>query len=229
MVLMSDPEDDFVRLRSQMVEEQLKGRSISDPGVLQAMGEIPRHLFVPEELRKQAYEDGPLPIGHDQTISQPYMAALMTEKLCLTGAETVLEVGTGSGYQAAVLFRLAARVISVEQNLQLSEAARRILSHLGFMDRITLVVGDGSVGFSECAPFDRIIVTAGSPCIPRSLMGQLKEGGILILPLGERAHQILLRITKTAEGLKTEELVDCTFVPLVGEEGWGGTGEAEDE
>ena len=229
MTLMSDSESDFVRLRLAMVKEQLSDRGISDERVLDAMREVPRHLFVPEELRSQAYNDGPLPIGYEQTISQPYMVGLMTEKLSLTGAETVLEVGTGSGYQAAVLSNLAARVISIEQNSHLSELARAILTDLGYMSNIALVVGDGSLGYRERAPFDRIIVTAGSPRIPRSLVGQLKEGGILVLPLGERAHQVLLQIKKTTEGLKTVELADCTFVPLMGEEGWGGAGEVKDE
>jgi protein-L-isoaspartate(D-aspartate) O-methyltransferase len=229
MVSMSDPENDFLRLRSQMVEEQLRGRGISDAQVLKIMGEVPRHLFVPEDLRQQAYDDGPLPIGCDQTISQPYMVGLMTEKLCLTGVESVLEVGTGSGYQTAVLSRLAAIVISIELSSQLSESARRVLSDLGWMGNVTLVVGDGSIGYPDCAPFDRIIVTAGSPCIPRPLVHQLKEGGILVLPLGERARQVLLQLTKMPDGLKTVELVDCTFVPLIGQEGWGGTGEGKDE
>jgi protein-L-isoaspartate(D-aspartate) O-methyltransferase len=193
------------------------------------MGEVPRHLFVSQELQPKAYEDGPLPIGCEQTISQPYMVGLMTEKLCLTGVETVLEVGTGSGYQAAILSKLAAHVISIEQNPVLAESARRVLLDLGFLTNITLVVGDGSVGHSEGFPFDRIIVTAGAPGVPRSLIAQLKEGGILVLPLGERSHQVLIQITKTPRGLKTVDLVECTFVPLRGEEGWNRAGEKEKE
>jgi protein-L-isoaspartate(D-aspartate) O-methyltransferase len=220
MVLTSENEADFERQRLLMVEEQLRKRGISDDLVLRAIAETPRHLFIPAEIQPNAYEDGPLPIGFDQTISQPYMVGLMTEKLCLTGSERVLEVGTGSGYQAAILSKLAAHVVSIEHYPLLSASARQVLARLGLLERIVLAVGDGSLGFPEMAPFDRIIVTAGSPRIPRSLLGQLAEGGILILPLGERERQVLIRVTKQGGAFQTVELVDCTFVPLVGEEGW---------
>jgi len=208
--------DEFVRARRAMIERDLVARGIRDARVLEAMGAIERELFVPEKLRGFAYEDRPLPIGAGQTISQPYMVAFMTELLSLKGTERVLEIGTGSGYQTAVLGKLAAQVYSIEIIPQLSERAKILLDRLGF-DNVHLKVGDGFFGWEEASPFDAIVVTAAAPKIPEPLWRQLREGGRLILPLGaERQRQRLVRVTKSDGKQVVEELSGVVFVPLTG-------------
>lgn len=206
----------FARARRAMIERDLMPRGIRDPRVLEAMGSIERELFVPEKLRSRAYEDRPLPIGEGQTISQPYMVAFMTEQLHLKGAERVLEIGTGSGYQTAVLGKLASEVYSIEIIPKLSEGAKMLLSQLGF-DNVHLKVGDGFFGWQEHAPFDAILVAASAPKIPEALWRQLREGGRLIMPLGaERQGQVLVRVTKSDGKQVVEQLTEVVFVPLTG-------------
>ncbi len=210
---------DYDRMRAAMVEAQIRRRGIGDPRVLAALARVPRHEFVPENLRAMAYDDTPLPIGGGQTISQPYMVALMTEALGLQGGEKVLEVGTGSGYQAAVLAELGCHVISVERDPDLAEQAARRLERLGYDVRV--VVGDGTLGVPEEAPFQAILVTAGAPRVPPSLEAQLHpEGGVLVIPVGDRGVQELLRLTRWGGRVLREGLGGCRFVPLVGKEGW---------
>jgi protein-L-isoaspartate(D-aspartate) O-methyltransferase len=199
-----------------MIERDLVARGIRDRRVLEAMGAIDRELFVPEKLRAFAYEDRPLPIGEGQTISQPYIVAYMTEQLRLIGTERVLEIGTGSGYQTAVLAKLAREVYSIEIIPRLSERAKVVLDRLGF-DHVHLKVGDGFFGWEEQRPFDAILVTAAAPTIPEALWQQLSEGGRLILPLGaEGQTQRLVRVSKSAGKQVVENLSAVVFVPLTG-------------
>jgi protein-L-isoaspartate(D-aspartate) O-methyltransferase len=186
---------DFAALRHRMVQSQLRGRGITDERVLAVMEEAPRHLFVPEGQRKRAYGDEPLPIGLGQTISQPYMVARMTELLRLSGTETVLEIGTGSGYQAAVLGRLAARVWTVERHPELAKRAEQVLLDLGYAN-IEVVVGDGTVGLPAAAPFDAVVVTAAAPCVPEALREQLSVGGLMVIPVSAGSNQDLLLLEK---------------------------------
>lgn len=211
--------DIYERARSAMVEEQLVRRGIRQKEVLDAMRRVPRHLFVDPGLYAQAYGDTPLPIGDKQTISQPYMVALMTEALKLTGTEKVLEIGTGSGYQSAVLALIAERVFSIERISSIASAARRTLDSL-HCSNVVVRFGDGTLGWAEEAPFDAIIVTAGSPDIPPALMEQLKTGGRLVIPVGTEGVQELLRITKGERRITKEVLTGCMFVKLVGKYGW---------
>jgi len=209
--------DIYARKRRQMVAEQLAGRDISDRRVLEVMGRVPRHLFVLPPYRDQSYEDYPLPIEEGQTISQPYIVALMTQSLGLEGGEKVLEIGTGSGYQAAVLAELKARVFSIEINPRLAEQAARTVRELGYRD-IRVKSGDGFFGWPEEAPFDGVIVTCASPRIPPLLVEQLKEGGRLIIPLGDaRQSQVLTLAIKTGGKLRTREISGVRFVPMTGE------------
>jgi protein-L-isoaspartate(D-aspartate) O-methyltransferase len=206
-----------------MVETQIEARGISDARVLRAMSVIPRHLFVDEGLIEQAYTDSPLPIGEYQTISQPYIVALMTQAMELKGRERVLEIGTGCGYQTAVLASLADRVFSVERIASLAASARRILDKLNFFN-VAIRVGDGSYGWREEAPFDAIITTAGAPEIPQYLVEQLAAGGRMVVPVGGRDVQTLYKLTRSAENpqeIKKEDLGGCRFVSLIGESGWG--------
>ncbi len=208
--------------RKRMVEAQLKARGIKDRRVIDAMLKIPRHLFVEEAMAAQAYNDNPLPIGEKQTISQPYMVALMTELLQLGGKEKVLEIGTGSGYQAAVLALLADRVYTIERIRPLAMKARKALDSLGLLN-INIKISDGTMGWKEEAPFDAIIVTAGSPDIPSVLTDQLAHGGRLVIPVGDKYEQTLVRVTKQEDGsLLRENLLGCRFVKLVGKFGWEG-------
>ncbi len=202
-----------------MVRSQLLQRRIRDARTLDAMRRVPREAFVPEKYRLRAYDDRPLPIGEDQTISQPYMVALMTEALELTGHETVLEIGTGSGYQTAVLAEIATRVVSIERIGVLAEKARARLQRLGYTN-VTVLTGDGTQGAAEHAPFDAIIVTAGSPGVPLSLKEQLADGGRLVIPVGSRGYQELNRIRRRGKDFVTENLGGCVFVPLIGVQGW---------
>lgn len=211
--------DPYLTLRLRMVEEQLEKRGIADQRVLRAMQEVPRHLFVPEAYRASAYEDCPLPIGQGQTISQPYIVALMLEALELSGHERVLEVGTGSGYQAALLGQLAQHVTTVEIIPELAQSARELLNRLAY-HTVEVVAANGSIGWKAKAPYDAIIVAAASPLVPPSLIEQLKEGGRLLLPVGPRHEQHLLRVRKRGGIAITEDLGECAFVPLVGKEGW---------
>ena len=203
--------------RERMVEQQLVG--ITDPAVRRALAAVPRHAFVPDALGAQAYANGALPIGQQQTISQPFIVARMTELLLLTGTEKVLEIGTGSGYQTAVLARLCARVISVERVGELASAARRRLADLR-LNNITVLQADGTLGRSEYAPYDAILVTAGAPDVPRPLLAQLADGGRLVLPVGDSESQQLLRITRRGDSFERETFDDCRFVPLIGRFGW---------
>ena len=205
-----------------MVDSQIRSRGVTDERVLKAMGKIPRHLFVDEGLVEQAYNDNPLPIGERQTISQPYIVALMTDALELNGSEKVLELGTGSGYQTAVLAELAERVFSIERIASLATKARRVLESLGYFN-VVIRVGDGTYGWREEAPFDGILVSAGSPDIPQPLVEQLSIGGRLVIPVGGRYTQTLYRVTRLSENVedvKTEDLGGCRFVNLIGEHGW---------
>jgi len=205
--------------RARMVEEQLVPRGIKDKFVLKAFKDVPRHEFIPEEYQNKAYADHPIPIGEDQTISQPYMVALQTECLALNGRERVLEVGTGSGYQTAILASIVKWVYSVERFPGLASKAEERIRALGYTN-FSIKTGDGSLGWPENAPYDGIIVTAGSPGIPKSLVGQLKDGGRLVIPVGGEFGQILTIVEKNAGVLKKTEVCSCTFVPLIGEEGW---------
>jgi protein-L-isoaspartate(D-aspartate) O-methyltransferase len=210
---------DYSKARVKMVEEQIIGRGIKDPRVIKAMKKIPRHLFVEEALQAQAYSDHPLPIGEKQTISQPYIVALMTEALQLKGREKVLEVGAGSGYQAAILGEMALKVFSIERVRSLALGARKLLYDLGYLN-VEIKVSDGTDGWAEESPFDAIIVTAGSPVIPQPLLDQLALGGRLVIPVGDAFAQDLTRVTKTEEGFKKEDLGSCRFVKLIGRHGW---------
>jgi len=210
---------DFPKARLKMVEEQIIARGIKDDKLIAAMKKIPRHLFVEEALQSQAHTDHPLPIGEKQTISQPYMVALMTEALLLTGKEKVLEVGTGSGYQAAILAELSEKVFSVERIRSLAIRARKLLYELGYFN-VEIKIFDGTFGWMEESPFDAIMVTAGSPDIPQPLIDQLSVGGRLVIPVGDALVQDLFRVTKTEEGVKKEDLGGCRFVKLIGKYGW---------
>ena len=210
---------DFPKARLKMVEEQLTSRGIKDARLIAAMQKIPRHLFVEEALQSQAYTDHPLPIGEKQTISQPYMVALMTEALLLTGKEKVLEIGTGSGYQTAILAELSEKVFSVERIRSLAIRARKLLYELGYFN-LEIKIFDGTFGWIEESPFDAIMVTAGSPDIPQPLIDQLSIGGRLVIPVGDALVQDLFRVTKTEEGVKKEDLGGCRFVKLIGKYGW---------
>ena len=209
----------FEELRISMVEKQIKSRGIRHAGVLKAMETVPRHLFVPERLREYAYDDGPLSIGEAQTISQPYMVALMTECLEPHGKDKVLEVGTGSGYQTAILASLVDQVVSVERIASLATKASRLLNELGYQNT-NVIVADGSLGLREESPFDGILVTAGAPSIPETLVDQLKVGGRLVIPVGGDYHQTLYKMTRVSKGTKEERITGCVFVPLIGAYGW---------
>ena len=209
----------YTQARERMVQEQLVSRGISDPRVLAAMGRVPRHLFVDESLRDRAYDDHPLPIGEGQTISQPYMVALMAETLQLTSSECVLEVGTGSGYLTAVLAELCARVLSVEMSEYLAGRARMTLQELGYHN-VTVYLGDGTLGWDAAAPFDAIVVGAAAPCLPRPLLSQLRLGGRLVIPMGEEDLQTLVRVWKAPTGIREEYFGECRFVKLHGAYGW---------
>ncbi len=214
-------DDGYESDRHRMVAAQLAARGIEDARVLEAMRRVPRQAFVPAELQSRAYDDAPLPIGAHQTISQPYMVALMTEALELSDAgERVLEVGTGSGYQSAVLAELGARVLSLERIPELASRARDVLGRLGYLDRVTVEVADGTLGWRADAPWDAILVTAGAPQIPRPLVEQLRVGGRLVLPMGEEELQTLVRIRRGPDGIAEEYLGECRFVKLLGSQGW---------
>lgn len=210
---------DYLTARKIMVQRQLVGRGIKDRRVLAAMEEVPRHFFLDGSLWNEAYDDSPLPIGEGQTISQPYMVAVMTELLKLVGNEKVLEIGTGSGYQAAVLTRLCQWVYSVERIEALSERARKAVDTCGYTN-ISFIVGDGTQGWPDNAPYDGIIVTAGAPNIPHTLVEQLVEGGRLVIPVGDRFSQVLKLVTRTKDGTIVQSHTGCRFVDLVGKFGW---------
>jgi protein-L-isoaspartate(D-aspartate) O-methyltransferase len=202
-----------------MVEEQLAGRGIDEPRVLAAMRKLPRHRFVEEALRDRAYGDHPLPIGESQTISQPYIVAAMTQLLRLSGSEKVLEIGTGSGYQTAVLADLARRVCSIERLPGLAMRARRLLEELGYTNAVVRIA-DGTYGWTDEAPFDRILVTAGAPVVPAPLFQQLSEGGRLLVPVGDAQSQILHVVEKVDGQMRVSLDCGCVFVKLVGRYGW---------
>lgn len=213
----------FDIVRKKMVQDQIVARGVSDRRVLDAMLKIPRHIFVQEAFALQAYSDTALPIGEKQTISQPYMVALMTEQLALTGREKVLEIGTGSGYQTAILATLADRVYSAERIRPLALRARKCLDSLKLFNvQLRINDSEGSpIGWEEEAPFDAIIVTAGAPEVPSILIDQLAPGGRLVIPVGNDAEQQLLRIVKNDQGeLESSTSVACRFVPLIGKQGW---------
>jgi len=205
--------------REKMVKNQLEKRGIKDPRVLAAFRKVPRHLFIPEGMRNRAYEDCPLPIGHGQTISQPYTVARMTEALELTGSEIVLEIGAGSGYQAAILAELCEWVYTVERVRDLALKAREILDKLG-CHNVAVRTGDGTLGWREHAPYDKVIVTAGAPEIPRPLVEQLKEGGSMVIPIGSQHTQNMILGIKKGGKLVTKDLGAFRFVELIGKHGW---------
>ena len=202
-----------------MVQEQIIARGVKDQRIIAAMRKIPRHLFIDPGIVNRAYDDSALPIGDKQTLSQPFMAARMTEMLTLSGSEKVLEVGTGSGYQTALLAELCFNVFSVEKIRALSRKARILLDRLDYQN-IALHVGDGTIGWSEHAPYDGIIVTAGAPKAPQPLLDQLSVGGRLVIPIGDEQAQSLARVTRTRSGFKQEHLGECKFVKLLGKYGW---------
>jgi protein-L-isoaspartate(D-aspartate) O-methyltransferase len=211
--------DPFARERENMVSVQIAGRGIVDERILKAMRTIPRHLFVPQEYQQNAYEDFPLPIGYQQTISQPYIVAFMTNILDLKGNERVLEVGTGSGYQAAVLSLLVKKVHSLERIPDLADRARQTLQELG-INNVDVHVGDGSLGWLPDAPYQAILVTAAAPAAPQSLLDQLDIGARMIIPVGGQFQQVLELWLRDKEGLKSEAILPVAFVPLRGKQGW---------
>jgi protein-L-isoaspartate(D-aspartate) O-methyltransferase len=210
---------EFAEQRRAMVESQLRGRGIKDSRVLEAMQAVPRHLFVPPAVAAAAYADEPLAIGEGQTISQPYIVAAMTEALELTGSERVLEVGAGSGYQAAILSPLAREVIAVEARPMLARTARERLSQLGYSN-VRVEIGDGTLGWPPGSPYDGILVAAAAPMVPPPLIEQLADGGRLVIPLGSAEHQELFRVRKQAGRIVQQALFACRFVPLVGRFAW---------
>jgi protein-L-isoaspartate(D-aspartate) O-methyltransferase len=209
----------YDRLRHDMVEKQIEARGISDPGVLKAMRKVPRHLFVSEALMDQAYNDFPLPIGEQQTISQPYIVAEMTQALGLAPGDRVLEIGTGSGYQAAVLAQIAYRVYTIERIYSLYVKTRKLFDQLGYHNIVTRY-SDGTSGWKDESPFDAIIVTAGAPEIPAVLVNQLAIGGRMVIPVGNQYAQDLIRLVRDEKGVHQTNLGGCRFVKLVGEHGW---------
>ena len=210
---------DYEKERRLMVENQLRSRGIKDERVLAAMETISRHLFVRKDMQYAAYEDSALPAGEGQTISQPYMVALMTELLELKGDERVLEIGTGSGYQSSILSVLSREVFTVERVDSLAERSKELLKELGYMN-VNVFKGDGTLGLPEFAPFDAIIVTAAAPKIPDAYISQLKTGGRLVIPVGDKVTQVLYLIRKTPSGVEKSTSTACVFVPLIGEDGW---------
>ena len=211
---------DLAQAKEEMLKEHLQARGIEDERVLSAFREVPREEFIPQELNHLSYEDTPLEIGNGQTISQPYTVAFMTQLLGPKEEDVVLEVGTGSGYQGAILSRLVRQVYSIERFKELSDKAKEVLARLGYKN-VELKVGDGSLGWPEKAPFDGVIVTAGSPDIPPPLLEQLKEGGRLVIPVGTHGQE-MVKVTKTKVGVKREVFPGFRFVPLVGEAGFKG-------
>jgi len=212
--------NEYASKRQQMVDNQIIARGIQDQRLITAMRKVPRHLFLDEALRSQAYEDYPSPIGERQTISQPYIVALMTELLQLKGTEKVLEIGTGSGYQTAILAELAEQVYSVERLPALAKKARKLIDELKYTN-IIITIKDGSTGWKEHSPYDAIIVTAAAPYEPKSLLEQLNMGGRLVIPIGEEYSQDLILYIKEHDGTYTKENYGgCRFVKLIGEEGW---------
>lgn len=216
------PMDDR-QAREQMVETQVAARGIHDPRVLEALREVPRHLFVPEAVRHQAYDDCPLLIGEGQTISQPYMVAAMTATLAPAETDRVLEIGTGSGYQTAILARLAASVVSIERHASLAKHATEVFRALG-LSNVRVIVGDGTEGYPPGAPYERILVTAGAPVVPEALTAQLADGGRLVIPVGPTGLQRLTIVDRRGETLQEREGEGCVFVPLIGRYGWPGSG-----
>lgn len=212
-------DDAYLPLRAEMVESQIQKRGVRDPRVLQAMLTVPRHEFVPEQYRSVAYSDEPLGIGEGQTISQPYIVAAMTEALGLRGTEKVLDIGTGSGYQAAVLSLLAREVYSVEYRAELARSAAERLQRLGFTN-VDVHCGDGSLGLTEFAPYDAILVAASAPSVPAPLREQLNDQGRLIAPIGAEDHQELLLVTREGNQYAAKQREGCRFVPLLGRFGW---------
>ena len=216
---------DYTRARQRMVREQIISRGIKDPRLIAAMEQVPRHLFVPETLHGQAYGDCALPIGEGQTISQPFIVAYMSEAMGLSGSERVLEIGTGSGYQTAILSQLADRVYSVERIRSLLEKARKNFDQIQCRNVITRLF-DGSYGWKEEGPFDAILVTAGAPSLPPPLVEQLRRGGTMVIPVGSRESQKLFRLRPNRKGFSQEDLGECSFVALVGEHGWEKAGKS---
>jgi len=210
----------FEAERQAMVEQQLRARGIRDRRVLEAMATVPRHEFVPPESAFAAYEDRALPIGEWETISQPYIVALMTDAAAVHPGDRVLEVGTGSGYQAALLSHLGAHVYTIERNPALAQAARARLERLGYGESVEVLTGDGSAGYPPAAPYDAILVTAAAPQVPPALRDQLADGGRLVVPIGSRMEQELQLIVKSGDKVRTEALTACQFVPLIGEQAW---------
>lgn len=212
-------EDPFASSRDSMVRKQIRDRGVTNEGVLDVMRTVPRHMFVPENVRHHAYEDRPLQIGCRQTISQPYMVALMTDLVEPNPTDRVLEIGLGSGYQTAVLASLVEHVTSIERIPELAESAKCTLDGLGF-DNVTVHVGDGTLGYPEDGPYDGIVVTAGSPRMPGQLKEQLAEGGRLVCPVGPRDTQRLIKLVRHGGQFDEQKSIACVFVPLVGEDGW---------
>ena len=210
---------EYAEARAEMVEKQLRRRGINDARVLQAMNAVPRHQFVPAEFARRAYEDAPLPIGEGQTISQPYIVAAMTAALRLTGNERILEIGAGSGYQAAVLACLAREVFTIESRPELATSAAERLARLGYAN-VHVHCGDGTLGLPEFAPFDAILVAAASPATPAPLLAQLADGGRMVIPVGSVENQELQLIERVSDKTRITTLEPCRFVPLVGAHGW---------
>jgi protein-L-isoaspartate(D-aspartate) O-methyltransferase len=219
---MSEHRDRTSEARTRMVDAQLRGRGIKDQRVLAAMTAVPRDAFVPRGERPEAYEDRPLPIGAGQTISQPYIVARMTELLHVAPGERVLDIGTGSGYQAAVLAELGCRVTSIERESTLVASAQERLIGLGYDDRVHVREGDGTLGAPDGAPWDGILVAAGAPAIPEALREQLGDGRRLVIPVGSREHQELIVVTRHGDEWVERSDGPCVFVPLIGAEGWHG-------
>ena len=209
----------YTKARERMVQDQLAARGITDARVLAVMGRVPRHAFVEDYLRDQAYEDYPLPIGENQTISQPYMIAIMAQVLQLEQTERILEIGTGSGYFSAILAELGALVYSVERLKSLASHAQATLQTLGYRN-VFIDVGDGSLGWPDHAPFDAVVIGSAAPCLPRPLLSQLIQGGRLVLPMGEEKLQTLVKVSKEPTGLREEYFGECRFVKLRGQYGW---------